>query len=165
MLKIKFHIVSIIKIMMLKLIYGKQIKIGKNVTFRRRFSVFIDKGGFLEIGDNVFFNNDCSINVMEKVSIGNDCIFGEGVKIYDHNHRFRNALEPIKNQGFKTGEIRIGENCWIGSNCIILRKSDLGNSCVIGASAVIEKKIKNNMIIIPNRDYELLMLQKDKNDQ
>ena len=113
LLKIKFHIVSIIKIMMLKLIYGKQIKIGENVTFRRRFSVFIDKGGFLEIGDNVFFNNDCSINVLQSVDIGDGCIFGESVKIYDHNHKHKLNGIYFREQGFSVKGVSIGKNCWI----------------------------------------------------
>ena len=42
-------------------------------------------GEGVKIGDNVFFNNGTSIAAKEKIEIGDNCIFGENVKIYDHN--------------------------------------------------------------------------------
>ena len=37
------------------------------------------------IGNHVFFNNDCSINCKDEIIIGNNCILGENVRIYDQN--------------------------------------------------------------------------------
>lgn len=55
----------------------------------------------ISIGNNVFFNNYCSIVSHESISIGDNCIFGENVKIYDHNYRFNiNGIK--KNQGFSS---------------------------------------------------------------
>ncbi len=41
----------------------------------------------LIIGDNVFMNNYCSINCLDEIEIGENTLFGEGVKLYDHNHQ------------------------------------------------------------------------------
>lgn len=142
-----FHIKSIIKKKLLKLIYGRKIKFGKHVSFRRRFNLFIDKKGLVNIGNNVFFNNDCSINAMEKIIIGDNTIFGENVKIYDHNHVFKNKDKLIKEQGFKTDKIEIGKNCWIGSNVIILKGVTIGDNCVIGAGCIINENIESNNIV------------------
>lgn len=145
-----FHIKSIIKKKLLKLIYGRKIKFGKHVSFRRRFNLFIDKKGLVNIGNNVFFNNDCSINAMEKIIIGDNTIFGENVKIYDHNHVFKNKDKLIKEQGFKTDKIEIGKNCWIGSNVIILKGVTIGDNCVIGAGCILKESIESNNIVRRN---------------
>lgn len=145
--KILFHLKAIIKKMFLKLIYRKKIKFGKRVSFRRRFNLAIDKKGTVNIGNGVFFNNDCSINVINKITIGDNTIFGESVKIYDHNHVFKNKDRLIKEQGFKTDEIKIGSNCWICSNVVILKGVTIGDNCVIGAGCIIDENIEANSIV------------------
>lgn len=86
----------------LKIRYGDLIILGKDFRVRKRFSCLID-GGCLTIGDNVFFNNDCSIAVMNNVTIGNDTIFGENVRIFDHNHSFHNDKGLIRLQELSVG--------------------------------------------------------------
>src|SRR4051812_4748579 len=46
----------------------------------------VGASGKLTIGNNVFWNNHCSVNCMFDISIGENVMFGEAVKIYDHNH-------------------------------------------------------------------------------
>lgn len=86
----------------LKLRFRGKISIGKNLRVRKRFYCLIRKGR-LEIGDNVSFNNDCSITVLGSVKIGDDTIFGESVKIYDHNHSFHKGEGLIRHQPIKAG--------------------------------------------------------------
>lgn len=145
--KVIFHINCILKKILLKIIYGKKIEFYKNVQFRRRFNVAIENNGRLIIGNNTFFNNDCSINVMNELTIGNNCLFGENVKIYDHNHIFKNENQLIRSQGYKSDKIRIGNNCWICSNVIILKGVTIGDNCVIGAGCIIKEDVDNNCIV------------------
>lgn len=63
---------------------------------------------WVKIGNSCFFNNGCSINANKSITIGDGTLFGENVKIYDHNHRFRERDILIKEQGFTMGEIEIG---------------------------------------------------------
>ena len=121
------------------------ISIGDNVYLRNFLKIQIE-GGQLKIGKNTFFNNFCSINCLYKIAIGNDCLFGEAVKIYDHNHRHQNE-QLIRNQGYSFGEILIGNNCWIGSNVVILKGVQIGDNVVVGANVVVYKDIASNMII------------------
>lgn len=146
LLKIYYHIMAIIKKVFYKIIYGKHIKFGKGVTFRKGFSLVIEDGAFVTIGDSCFFNNYCSINAKNRIDIGNNCLFGENVKIYDHNHIFKYKEELIKKQGFKSQPILIGQNCWIGSTTVILKGAEIEDNCVIGACEKINFKIHKNMI-------------------
>jgi acetyltransferase-like isoleucine patch superfamily enzyme len=47
-------------------------------------------------------------------------------------------------------EIRIGKNCFIGCNAIILKGSELGDGCVVGAGAVVAGKFEDNCVIAGN---------------
>ena len=153
LLLIWHHLIAIIKKLFYKSIYRSKIQIGRKSTFRRNFSVVIIGDGRIRIGDNCFFNNDCSLNSLGSISIGNGSIFGENVKIYDHNHRFRNVLLPIKEQGYSIGSVQIGDNCWIGSNVVILKNTRIGNNCVIGAGCVVSGAIPDMTIIKHNSSH------------
>lgn len=141
-----------IKIIYLKLKYGKRIKIGKNLKFRKNFNIIIEKDGFLEIGDNNFFNNDCSINCLKNIKIGDDNIFGENITIYDHNHIFNETEEALKKQ-FSVSKIIIGNNNWIGSNVTILKNARIQNRNVIGAGIILNKEIDSNNLLKNSENY------------
>lgn len=152
--KLWCHICALLKYILFKILYRNQISFGKHVTWRKRFSILLDKNAKLEIGDDCFFNNDCSINVIKSIKIGKGTIFGEGVKIYDHNHRFNDLQKSIKEQGFISDEITIGAHCWIGSNVVILKGTKISDNCVIGAAVVVRGFVEPNTIIKQN-DYAI----------
>jgi len=117
------------------------------VNFRQNCCIRIRNKGSVMIGYDVFFNSFCSINCLDSITIGDYCIFGENVKLYDHNHRFNQANIPFKKQGFSTGAIIIGNNCWIGSNVTILKNVTIGDNVVVGAGCTIDQNIPSNSIV------------------
>ena len=78
--------------------------------------------------------------------IGDDNLFGENVKIYDHNHIFNNKKANLK-KAFLTGEIIIGNRNWICTNCVILKNTKMENNNVISAGNVINEKIDSDNLI------------------
>lgn len=116
----------------------------------------------LTIKKNVFFNNYCSVNCLGEVEIGENTLFGEGVKIYDHNHLYsysnNNQLE-VKSSQFTIGKIKIGKNCWIGSNVTILNNVEIGDNVIVGANCLIYKSIPANSIVKMKAD--LIVINKD----
>lgn len=107
---------------------------------RRYFYIYLD-GGELTISSGVFFNQNCSINCQRKIYIGRNSLFGENVKIYDHDHVFSSSRGVSKNE-FITSDVNIGENCWIGSNTVILKGVNICNNVLIGANSIVNKDIK-----------------------
>lgn len=144
---IKWAIKSRVKRAFFKIIYKKNIQYGKRLTFRDGFHIIMEKDASLEIGDRVFFNNYCSINVLKTVRIGDDCLFGENVKIYDHDHCFKYKNTPFNSQPMNTSTIKIGNNCWFGSNVTILRGSEIGNNCVVAAGTIVKTNLEDGMIL------------------
>jgi acetyltransferase-like isoleucine patch superfamily enzyme len=109
--------------------------------------------GHLKIGNNVFFNNYCSITCLHSITIGDNCQFGESVKFYDHNHQYKVTDQLINAQGYTKGRILIGNNCWFGSNVVVLKDVDIGDNVVVGAGCVIHKSIPSNTVVINMQDY------------
>ncbi|MCR5756871.1 MAG: acyltransferase [Selenomonas sp.] len=142
-----------VKLIVYKLLYGNKIKIKSGFHVRKGFTLFVDNGATVNIGKNVFFNRYCSINAMDNITIGDNCLFGENIKIYDHDHKFRNFDQPISKQGFRVAPINIGNNCWIGSNVIILKGVHIGNHVVVGAGCLITKDIPDNVLVKSDKDY------------
>lgn len=126
-----------------------RISIAKNVVIRNFCNIFVLKGGELHIDENCFFNNYCSLNCMGKISIGKNSVFGEGVKIYDHNHIY-NTSKIIKEEGYKIKPVVIGDNVWVGSNVVILPGVTIGNNSVIGAGCVVYKDVPEETLVLSN---------------
>lgn len=124
-----------------------ELFIGKSVVFREFINILVEKNSTLKIDDNVFFNNCCSINCLDSIKIGENTLFGEGVKIYDHNHSYTLRPFQIDRGGFTTAPIVIGENCWIGSNVTILKGVTIGKNVIIGANCLVVKSIPSGCIV------------------
>lgn len=113
----------------------------------------IEKNGKVILGKRVFFNNDCSINCVDRIIVDDYTIFGENVKIYDHNHVFNKKGMPVSSQGLRHSPVTIGKNCWIGSNVTILKGTTIGDNCVIGAGCVVSDKIPSGTILKKTNSY------------
>ena len=108
--------------------------------------MFLEDTARVEIGC-AFFNRGCSLNAHKRIKIGDNCLFGENVKIYDHNHIYKRKGIPISQQGFTVADVVIGNNCWICSDVIILKGVTIGDNVVIGAKCLIYKDIPSNSVV------------------
>ena len=134
----------------------KQLRIEKNVSCRRFCNFLILKNAELIINENVFFNNSCSINCLHSIEIGAHTIFGEGVKLYDHNHKYDYSPELlIHRDDFSVAPIRIGNNCWIASNVTILKGVTIGDNVIIGANCLIHQSIPSNSVVKINQQLTI----------
>jgi acetyltransferase-like isoleucine patch superfamily enzyme len=129
------------------------ISIGRNVVFRDDCQLRSGNNGKLTIGNDVFFNNFCSFHCLDQISIGDNCQFGEGVRIYDANHQYRDKDRLISEQGINSGKITIGKNCWIGANVVILKDVEIGDNVVIGAGAVVFRSVPGNTVVINKQEF------------
>lgn len=139
---------------------SKTFFLGKKVRFRR---FFLTSGtGEIIIGNDVFFNNNVSLNSLERIEIGDNVLIGEDVKIYDHDHKFGGAPFEIKKHEFNTESVLIGNNVWIGTGTIILKGTVIGNNVVIGAGCIISGTIPDNSKVIQKRETTIVGLEKYK---
>lgn len=146
------RIIGIINILCWKVLYGRRFCVGSNTFFYPGCHIMMEKNGNIQIGNNCFFNRNCSMTSLGTIKIGNDCIFGENVKIYDHNHKTDATGGLFRKQGYSIGKVEIGSNVWVGSDVVILSNVRVGNNVVIAAGSVVTKNISDNVILIQKRN-------------
>ena len=147
-----YHLLSWIKIFCYRAIYGSRLQIPLNLSFRRGFHLAIEGNACVKVGDHCFFNNYCTIAACTSITIGDGTIFGENVKIYDHNHRYADPVKPIKEQGYSVAPVIIGRHCWIASNVVILKGVTIGDNCVIGAGCIVYKDVPEGSVVVNKQD-------------
>lgn len=141
----------VFKLAYYKLKYGKRLKVGRGVHFRKGFIINVSKNGRLEIGDGTFFNNNCSVNCHGEITIGKNNMFGEGVKIYDHSHVFNKKNADMK-KDYKVNKVVIGDRNWFGSNVMILSKAKIGDNNVFGGGMMINSVFdSDNVVKVANK--------------
>ena len=118
--------------------------VGSNVICRN-FENFHVSSGKLILHDGVFVNNSCSFNCMERIEIGVGTMMGEGVRFYDHDHVY--TAEKIEKWQWTTAPIRVGRDCWIGSNVTILKGVTIGDNTIIGAGCLIRNDVPANSVV------------------
>lgn len=119
-----------------------KIEIGNGFSIRRG-AVLNVSAGKLNVGENVFINYGTKINVRASIKIGNGCIIGQDVLVYDHDHNYKS---PDRQTEFITAPVEIGNNVWIGSQVIILKGVTIGDNAVIAAGSVVVDDIPANML-------------------
>ena len=123
--------------------------VGSNVICRN-FENFRLPSGKLILHDGVFVNNSCSFNCMERIEVGNGTMMGEGVRFYDHDHVY--TAEKIEKWQWTTAPIRLGRDCWIGSNVTILKGVTIGDNTIIGAGCLIRNDVPANSVVYQDRN-------------
>lgn len=113
-MRVRYKFVSYVKLLLFTLFFDREnVQISWTVKFRKRFNYQFANDAEIKIGDNVFFNDDVSLNALESLRIGNNTMFGENVKVYDHDHVFQDVNKPFSKQGYTKKGITIGSNVWV----------------------------------------------------
>ena len=143
------------------------INIGKNCKFGKAVKILVTDDGFISIGSRTYFGDNVQIIVQkgklsidddvfigtgsiivcrDRIAIGRDTLIAEYVVIRDQDHSINSR--PIRNSGFHTSPIYIGQDVWIGCKASILRGSSVGDRCVIGAHALVKSRIADDMLAL-----------------
>lgn len=114
-----------------KAIYGT-----KELNFSLHFTSRVTQSQSLKLGKNVWpylaRSGHCYIQAINGVEIGDNTIIAPGVKIISANH----SVVDYKKHDPKNA-IKIGRNCWLAANSIILPGVELGDNVIVGAGAVV----------------------------
>ncbi len=139
------------------------IKIGHFLMSKGPLYLTSINGANLKIGDNVFFNHNCSITAMDNIIIGNHAMFGNNVVLVDHNH----INTATSSNDFSHATIEIGDHVWIGANCVILPGVHIGNGAVIAANSVVNKNVAKNELWggVPAKKIKDIKLAKDAKEE
>lgn len=125
---------------------GSIVVIDSNFLCRNNVTLRADDGGKIIIGKGVFLNKNVNIISKDSITIGANCVIAQNVVIVDHDHDYKNNM-----CGFITKTVSIGNNVWIGANCVILKGAKIGDNVVIAAGSVINSEISSNQLVYNDR--------------
>ena len=141
--------------------------IGDNVTFGYCDAPRMGNGAILlqprspnaciQIGDGTYVSNNVSIVAMNSVQIGQNCLIGDMVGIFDCDFH---DLDPVKRHTDvgRTGPVNIENGVWLGSRVMVLRGVTIGENSVIGTGSVVTRSIPANVVAAGNPAKELRKL-------
>lgn len=134
------------------LVFGNDVTIGRGVMIRPSSYYGKDLGEGLVMGNNSSLGPDGYVGCSGKIVIGNNVMFGPKCSLFAENHIFNDVKATIKSQGVKQKGITVEDDCWIGSNVIILDGVTIGSGSVIGAGTIITKDIPKGSVVIDRLD-------------
>ncbi len=124
---------------------------GKNVWINQHNFITVKSNATLKIGNNTYITR-ATISCLGEIEIGENCILGEGMKIFDHNHEYTTRPFSVSKTEFNIGKVKMGNNVWTGANVVILKDVSIGDNVIIGAGCVIYKDVPDNSIIINKQE-------------
>lgn len=108
---------------------------------------YCDYGRHITVGTGVFFNFDCVVLDVCRVTIGNYSMFGPAVQIYTATHPFDAALRRREEFG---KPVVIGDDVWVGGGAIICPGVTIGSRTVIGAGSVVTRDVPDDVVAAGN---------------
>ncbi|MGG4491190.1 sugar O-acetyltransferase [Metabacillus idriensis] len=116
---------------------------GENVYMQPPFNC--DVGTNIHVGEDFLTNFNVKILDVTSVTIGDYCMIGPNSVISTVNH-------PMTAKGRReklsiTKPVVIGNDVWIGANCVINPGVTIGNNVIVGAGAVVTKDVPDNSVV------------------
>ncbi len=128
----------------------KEIVVGNDVVFNSDITTnlvglinptILDTrfGGKIEIGDRTGASS-VVISSKKSVKIGSRCKIGGNVRIFDHDFHSLDASIRCTSEdrnNIRSSEIEIGDDCFIGTNSILLKGTKIGARSIVAAGSVV----------------------------
>ena len=96
-------------------------------------------GGKIEIFENTGASS-VVISSASSVKIGRHCMIGGNVRIFDHDFHpleWEARRPPQDMSRLRKKNVEIGDDCFIGTNAIILKGTKLGDRTIVAAGSVV----------------------------
>ena len=126
--------------------FRKKYQIHPSVKFNGE-NIYFYEGGQIIIKENTYIGRHTTIQSCtgSKVTIGKNCAISHFVKIYTESPQADQIFDN-NNRTLRSGDVKIGDGCWIGTNVFIREGVTLGNNVVVGANSVVTKDLPENSI-------------------
>jgi acetyltransferase-like isoleucine patch superfamily enzyme len=125
-------------------------KIGKGVRIQAPFMIHnADQVELiysnLVIGDDCYIGRDCIFDLMDKINIGDRVTISHRAVLNTHTNA---GKSPIANKTLvnTSGEIKINDGAYLGSNVTVLESVNIGSQSIIGAKSLVNRDIQDHGI-------------------
>ena len=125
-------------------------KIGKGVRIQAPFMIHnadqaVPIYSNLIIGDDCYIGRDCIFDLMNKINIGKKVTISHRAVLNTHTNA---GKSPIANKTLinTSGEIKINDGAYLGSNVTVLESVNIGSQSIIGAKSLVNRDIQDHVI-------------------
>jgi maltose O-acetyltransferase len=108
---------------------------------------FCDYGSNILLGERVFFNFNCVVLDVCRVTVGDFTQFGPAVQVYTATHPMNAALRRRREFG---KPVEVGSDVWVGGGAILCPGVKVGSRSVIGAGSVVTRDIPEGVFAAGN---------------
>ena len=137
----------------------RRVTIGERSALRGL--IRIESTGTLTIGHHTYIGDDTLISVNTGVTIGNDVAIAHGVQIFDNashpvdwQERQKHTRGILNGTGsdahFSGRPVTIGDNCWLGTMCVIRAGVSVGARSIVSALALVTEDVPPDVIVAGN---------------
>ncbi|MCW3160412.1 acyltransferase [Chryseobacterium oryctis] len=121
-------------------------------TFLNKASLEVAKYQGMKVGKNFFMPDKIYFGTEPYlIEIGDDVNIAAGVRFVNHGGT---ASLLKKLPGYEdariVGRIKIGNNCMIGINSVIMQDVQIGNNCILGANSVLSQSMPDGTVFVGN---------------
>ena len=108
----------------------------------------------ISLGEGFNASERLHISAINRIEIGDNCLFGSGVYVSDHNHGSYKGEKhsdpnqpPVMRELISHGAVIIGSNVWLGDNVTIVGPVKIGNGVVVGANSVVTRNVPDYVLV------------------
>lgn len=121
-------------------------RIGKECVFESPLIINARDGYHnLTIGDRCYIGKNVLLDLKGEIVIGDNVTISMGCSLISHLDVGRSGLSEWF--PYQLGEVRIGSNCYLGANATILMNVELGEYCLVGAGAVVNRSVSPHNVV------------------
>ncbi len=133
----------------------KYIKLGKHVMvyYHARINGVaqynkVKYNPMIILEDGVRIQQNLHLTCAKSIIIGSNTAIAANVTITDIHHSYTDINIPIEKQYLQVKPVRIGKDCKIYNNAVILPGTIIGNHVTIGANSVVSGNIPNYSVAV-----------------
>jgi acetyltransferase-like isoleucine patch superfamily enzyme len=113
-------------------------------TFRLIPPAYSDQGVNIRIGRNVFINQNCTLNDIGGITIGDEVFIGPRVSLISSGH----PIDPeFRRSQITAGPIVIERGVWLCAGATVLQDVTVGADSVVAAGAVVTRDVPTSVVV------------------
>lgn len=102
----------------------------------------------LVLDDDVSVARDVVLDARGGLVLASGALIGFESIILTSTHQSGSMEVPVHHQGMYEEPVRIGQNTWLGTRCIVMPGASVGDRAVVGSAAVVTKDVPPGSISV-----------------
>lgn len=126
--------------------HKKNVSLGERSILYKKQSIYLGREGKFSMGKDSHIAPYGYFLVEDKsISIGNDVAVGPRCSFFCSSNT-HSPEKPLFRENYVKGDIRIGNNVFIGAHCVVLPGSEIGDDSIIAANSLVKGKLESGWV-------------------